>query len=163
MASLKDNCFASCCIIFPLSTHQVLLHYELNHHASVLSSAKTVWDLGTDMLMHLNPTCNWLFWNMRPLCASHNRPRFYLQYFIVLWFSLPPSPHIERLTPFMKQVLASTSQSQRMMSPPLEPTARVLGCVGCHSRHVTLLSKGLALRKRQYEERECRKASSNLC
>lgn len=88
---------------------------------------------------------------------------FYLQYFIVLQFSLPPLPHIQRLTPFMKQVLASTSQSQRMMSPPLEPTASVLGCVGCHSRHVTLLSKGLALRKRQYEERERRKASSSLC
>lgn len=88
---------------------------------------------------------------------------FHLQYFIALWFALPPIPHIQRLTPFMKQVLASTSQSQRMMSPPLEPTARVLGCVGCHSRHVTLLSKGLALRKRQYEERERRKASSNLC
>lgn len=88
---------------------------------------------------------------------------FYLQYFIVLQFSLPTLPHIERLTPFMKQLLASTSQSQRMMSPPLEPTASVLGCVGCHSRHVTLLSKGLALRKRQYEERERRKASSSLC
>lgn len=62
-------------MFFPLSTHQVLLHYELNHHASVLPSAKTVWNLGTDTLMHLSPTCNWLLWNPRLLHASHNRPQ----------------------------------------------------------------------------------------
>ena len=35
------------------------------------------------------------------------------------------------------------STSQRIMSPPLDPTPRMLGLVGCHSRAVTLLSKGL--------------------
>lgn len=63
----------------------------------------------------------------------------------------------------MKVFLEGTSKSHRYRSPPLEPTATVEGCVGCHSRQVILRSNGLVAPWKWYDDRERTNGSCRHC